>query len=146
MKSRKGNGWQDTYLDVVEVMIVVIDKNHNVELINRKGCQVLGYPRQDIVGKNWFDTFFPEGIRKQVRTVFAQLVSGESKPVEYYENPIINAQGQERMIAWHNSLLHDDEGKSPGLSVPEKMLRNGDTSRRNFAVVKPNFGPYCGGP
>lgn len=40
------------YLDLAPVMFIVIDRNGDVQLINRKGAEILGYPPEEIVGKN----------------------------------------------------------------------------------------------
>ena len=58
------------YLDIARVILVVLDANQTVSLINKKGCQILGYEEKEIIGKNWFDTFIPEGIREEVKAGF----------------------------------------------------------------------------
>jgi PAS domain S-box-containing protein len=48
------------YLDIAGVIIVVIRPDETVELINKKGCELLGYDKEEIEGKRWFDLFVPE--------------------------------------------------------------------------------------
>ncbi len=113
------------YLDVAEVMILVLNVDQTVRLINKKGCQVLGYPEEEIVGKNWFESFLPEHVKGQVQEVFAQLVSGEMEPVKYYENTVLTSSGDERLISWHNTLWYDKKGEvlgtmSSGSDVTER--------------------------
>ena len=60
-----------TYLDIAGTILLVIGEDHRVVLINRKGCEVLGWPENEIVGKNWFDHFVPEPVRDTIRTGFA---------------------------------------------------------------------------
>ena len=95
------------YLDVAGVMLVAIDANQIVSLINKKGAEILGYREEEIVGKNWFDMMIPERMKEDIKNVFGQLMAGEIKPVEYFENPIITKSGEERIIAWHNTILMD---------------------------------------
>jgi PAS domain S-box-containing protein len=114
-----------SYLEVAGVIMVVLDETGAVKLINQKGCVVLGGTSADIVGRNWFDTFVPERLRDQVRHVFAGLMSGQLEPVEYYENPVVNLRGEERLVAWHNALLRDEAGRvvgtlSSGADVTER--------------------------
>jgi len=104
-----------TYLDIAGVMMVALDAEGRVTLINRKGCEVLGFGEREIVGKSWFDTFLPERLRDGVRRVFAQLMAGEIGGAEYYENPILTRGGEERIIAWHNSFLTDEQGGATGI-------------------------------
>jgi len=98
------------YLDVAAVMFVVINTDQTVSMVNRKACEILGYPEEEIIGKNWFDHFIPGRIRDEVKSVFARLLAGEIEPAEYFENPVLNRNGEERMIAWHNTTLKDEQG------------------------------------
>ncbi|UCH88999.1 MAG: PAS domain-containing sensor histidine kinase [Thermoplasmata archaeon] len=98
------------YLDIAGVILVAIDVDQKVTLINKKGCELLGYKEQDIRGKNWFDKFLPKKVRKEVKSVFEQLIKGEIEPVEYYENPVLTKSGKEKVIAWHNTYLKDEAG------------------------------------
>jgi PAS domain S-box-containing protein len=98
------------YLDIAGVIIVVIDADQRVTLVNKKGCEVLGYEEAEIVGKKWFDSFVPERIRAQVKAAFAQLMAGEVEPVEKFENPVLTKSGEERVIAWDNTILRDESG------------------------------------
>jgi PAS domain S-box-containing protein len=102
------------YLSVAEVILLAIDGQQKVSLINNKGCAILGYTDQEIIGKNWFDKFIPEGIRDKVKAAFSDLMLGNLDLVEYFENKIVRKDGQERIIAWHNALLKDDSGNIVG--------------------------------
>ncbi len=102
------------YLDVAGVIIVAIDADQQVTLINRKGCEVLDCREDDIIGKNWFDAFIPDGVRDEVRATFIELMAGIIEEVEYLENPVLNENGQERLIAWHNTVLKDETGNIIG--------------------------------
>ena len=103
------------YLDVAGVILIALGKDRRVTLINPKGCEILGYPQEDIIGKDWFDNFlFSENI-EEVKGVFHQIMSGGIEPVEYYENPVKTRTGDNRLIAWHNSVLKDSDGNVTGL-------------------------------
>ena len=103
------------YLDVAAVMLISIDPRGCVSLINNKGCEMLGLPEKDILGKNWFDNFLPEHTVENVKVVFDQLMNGEHKDFDYYENIVITGNNEERLFAWNNSILFDDNGQIIGL-------------------------------
>jgi len=104
------------YLTIAGVIFMVIDTNHKVTLINKKGCEILGYPEQEIIGKKWVNHFIPEKVRDTVKEIFNKCLSGDKEHfIQYFENPILNIQGEERLIAWHNSLLRDTEGNVSGI-------------------------------
>jgi PAS domain S-box-containing protein len=98
-----------SYLDLAGVMIIALDKNGNISLINKKGCEVLGYLEEELIGKQWFKTLIPPRLCDPVFKDFKRLLRGELEPIEFYENPILTKNGEERIIAWHNSLLYDKE-------------------------------------
>ena len=102
------------YLDIASVIFLVIDSTKRVILINKKGCEVLGYTEQEIIGKNWFENFVPQDIRLRLNGIFDRLLAGELEPVEYYENPVLTKSGEERLVAWHNTILTDDSGNIIG--------------------------------
>ena len=100
------------YLDVAGVMFLVIGADRKVSLINRKGCEILGYEEEEeITGKDWLDNFIPERLRDEVAAVFNSLIAGEIEPLEYYENPVLTKHGEERIVAWHNTILRDEQGR-----------------------------------
>lgn len=102
------------YLDIAGVILLVLDTQGKIMLINKKGCDLLGYTNEDIVGKNWFDNFIPEGIREKIRGVAAKLISGDIGSFEYHENPIVTKSGEEKLIAWHNAIFRDEKGNIIG--------------------------------
>jgi PAS domain S-box-containing protein len=111
---RKERDRAQQYLDVAGVMFVAIDTGGKVTMINRKGCEVLGYPEEEIIGKDWFDSFLPSRVRKEVKSVAQKLLSGEIEATEYYENPVLTRSGEERIIGWDNVLLKDGDGNILG--------------------------------
>ena len=99
------------YLDVAAAMIVVIDREGRVTLINRQGSELLGWPQAEIVGSDWFERFVPardrDAMRARVASVFAA-----ARPGPYFqESPVLTRAGEERLIAWHATVLHDDAGR-----------------------------------
>jgi len=110
------------YFDLVQVIIVALDRDSRVTFINRKGCEILGYKEDEIIGKDWFSNFLPKDRRERVRQVFKDLIDGKIEPIEYYENPILTKDNRERTISWHNSVLRDSKGAIIGtLSAGEDI-------------------------
>ena len=96
------------YLDVAGVIIVVLDMEGRVSLINKKGCEILGYREGEILGKDWFDNFLPRRIKDEVGSVFKNLMAGtEDAARGYYENPLLTKTGDERVILWYNTILRE---------------------------------------
>ena len=98
------------YLDIAGVILVGINADQEVTFINKKGCEILGYEKHKIIGRNWFDTFIPPEIRENVRDAFKKLISAEIEPVRFFENPVLTSNGTERIIAWENAVIRDEAG------------------------------------
>ena len=98
------------YLDIAGTLIVVIDSDQRVRLINKKGCGLLGYREDEIIGKNWCDLVLPERERERTKAVFSTLRAGKLESAEYVEHAIMTQTGEERLIAWQNAVVKDEEG------------------------------------
>jgi PAS domain S-box-containing protein len=144
MMVREDKNKIQNYLDIAGAILVVIDANQTVSLINKKGCQILGYEEKEIIGKNWFDTFIPEGIREEFRMTFKSFMKGETNPVDYFENPVLTKTGEERMIAWHNAVLRDEKGNgvntlSSGEDITDRIKMEKALIRlASFPELNPN--------
>ena len=99
------------YIDIAGVMLIAIGLDKKVALINKKGCEILGYPEEEIIGKNWFATFLPADVKEEAENIFGEIIAGRFDAFEYAETPIVNAAGEERILAWHNAVLRDRTGE-----------------------------------
>jgi PAS domain S-box-containing protein len=115
------------YFQFAGTMMVILDQDGKISKINIKACNILGYTEEEILGRDWFSTILPKDIGENVRAIFKEIMNGKNEAVEFYENPIINRSGKERLIEWHNVLLLDDNGKpvgtlSSGEDITERKL------------------------
>jgi len=127
-KLREERNKAQQYLNIAGVVIVAINEKGTVSLINKKGCDVLGYKEDEIIGKNWFDLCVPERFREERNETFQKVMAGIEEEVEDYENIILTKSGEERIIAWHNTSLTDEKGRIIGtLSSGEDITQRKQT-------------------
>ncbi|SLM28194.1 hypothetical protein MTBBW1_1270044 [Desulfamplus magnetovallimortis] len=124
-----------TYLDIAAVIMVAIAPDQKVILINKKGCSILGYDEKDIIGTNWFERFVPKNEKSQAAEVFRRIMAGEIESVEYFENSIVTKSGKERMIAWNNTIMMDNDANiiatlSSGNDITER--KQAEEERENL--------------
>jgi PAS domain S-box-containing protein len=115
------------YLDVAAVVVLVLDREGRVTLINHRGCEVLGVESSEVLGRSWIDSFVPESHREATRRELGRLVNGEiaPDPKRTFENPILTRSGDQRLMAWRNTVLRDAGGRiratvSSGEDVTER--------------------------
>ena len=103
------------YLDIARVMLLVLDNAGQIVMINRKGCEILGLPEDQLIGLNWFQHFLPENEVDRVRRYFQEITQGNLTVIDHYENTIIDNARQARLIAWNNALLRNEGGEIIGI-------------------------------
>lgn len=137
------------YLEIAGTIFVALNTEGEVTLINQKGCEILGYKEEEIIGKNWFENFIPEWLRDELIPISKKLLNGEIETAEYYENPILTRNGEERLIAWHNTIIENEHGDiighlSSGEDITERKeaedaIKNSEEKFRTLADESPNM-------
>jgi len=122
LQNLKRTSNSEALLDFTGVMFIEMDLNGIVVKVNKKACEILGYEEKEIIGKNWFENFLPERIKKEILAMTEKFHSGELEIAEQYENPIITKKGEERVINWHNKPIVNENGNITGnLSIGEDI-------------------------
>ncbi|MFA4904343.1 MAG: PAS domain S-box protein [Desulfobaccales bacterium] len=103
------------FLDIAGVMMVALDQAGRITLMNKKGCEVLGYQEEEIIGRNWFKLCLSPTVAVEFKTVFHRLKVGDLEGAEYCENPVLTKDGRERLISFHNTLLRDQNAQITGI-------------------------------
>lgn len=98
------------YLDAAEVMLLNLDVAGRITMINRKGCDLLGWTERELLGRYWIETCLPARIRDEMRERLGRL--GPEPSV--LENPVLTRSGQERLIEWRNTVARGDAGQAIG--------------------------------
>jgi len=103
------------YLDVAEVIFIVIDRQEKILLANRHAAAVLGYSQSELSGMCFFESFTSPKEKDHARNHFYKLLNDEKnnkQNINHYKDasPIINKQNETRYIKWKNSALHDQKG------------------------------------
>ena len=127
------------YLDIANTIIVVIGKDGQIQLLNDKGCRMLGLKEEDAIGQNWFGLAIPDESRQEIKSVFQTLMEG--RQIDYYENNIITHRGERRLIAWHNAVLYDEQGNinatiSSGIDITAQREAEDRIIRLNAELEK----------
>ena len=137
------------YLDIAGVILLVLDADGNITLLNRRGYEVLEYPEGELLGRNWLETCLPERERTRILSVIRQLAAGNVQPVKHIENLVLTRSGTERVVAWHNTAMFDEQGGfvgtlSSGEDITERK-RAEESLRRSHEELEAMYdGMYDG--
>ena len=107
------------FFDSADAFMIAIGSDEIVTDVNKKACEILGYSRDEIKGKNWFDSFLSKAKREDARRFFHDMLSGTLRHV-HSDYSVITKQGEERIFSFHNILVSDEKGNIIG------MLSSGD--------------------
>jgi PAS domain S-box-containing protein len=103
------------YLQIARAIIIGLDNNGRVNLINRRGCEILGYTEKEILGRNWFETVVPAQLRAAAEHRFRRILAADIGPVTRYESEILTKQGELRHIDWNSTPEENAKGEVVGL-------------------------------
>ncbi len=98
----------EMYLDIAGVIIVALDFDGRITLINRRGCEILGFTESELLAKNWFTSFVPQRAQHDMFQRFREVMRGARAGGEPEEYPIVTRGGAERIISWHHALLRTE--------------------------------------
>ena len=108
-----------TLFETVHLLVLGLDVQGDVEYVNPFFLEVTGYTRDEMIGRSWFE-FLPKAQRESLQGVFGELIKSEAH--SHYENPIVTKKGEERLIAWNNTVPRDAQGRPTGtLSIGEDI-------------------------
>jgi PAS domain S-box-containing protein len=109
-----------TLFDTVNLIVLGLDAEGRVAYANPFLLKLTGYTADQALGSDWFERFLPVAQRPRMHSVFRELIEREFHP--HYQNPIVTRTGEERMIAWHNTVVRDAQGRATGtLSIGEDI-------------------------
>ncbi|MDA1091159.1 MAG: PAS domain S-box protein [Proteobacteria bacterium] len=104
----------ENYLAIAGTMIVALSLQGTVTLVNRKGCEILGYDLIELLGTNWVDMVIPEAARQKTRKDFENAVNGKTNSVQHLVSEVVTKSGKRRLIEWHLTLIRDSKGGITG--------------------------------
>ncbi|WP_169336951.1 sensor domain-containing diguanylate cyclase [Amphritea japonica] len=105
-----------SYLDTVDTIMLVLDREGCIKMINRKGCEVLGYNPIELMSKQWFsDSFMVDSREEQKR--FDVLMSSALVDDNLFlsESKVCTRNGLMRLISWRNNRRFNGKGEVAGV-------------------------------
>jgi len=114
----------EKYLNVAGAIILFLSPEGKILLINKRGCEILGYEPEDILNKDWFTDFIPVKDIAKARVAFDGLIEGKADEIKYLETHILTKNKNQMNIGWGSVVIKDGPGKrqtvlSTGIDISE---------------------------
>lgn len=103
------------YLEAAQTILVALNPNGEVTLINRKGCEVLGYDEHSLVGQDWFSTVVAPEVRLLATTEFGKLLQESHARAHHFEYDVLTRSGTRRQIVWRCAAFRGAAGQVTGI-------------------------------
>ncbi|MCF6157466.1 MAG: PAS domain S-box protein [wastewater metagenome] len=110
---RQAKDYAENLIETANVMVVGLDTTGSIRVFNKAAEKITGYEKNEIIGKDWFETIVPKDKFYYVWEEFMKLYSG-GQVLKTFENPILTKTGQRRYISWQNSEV-SERGKVSGV-------------------------------
>ncbi len=114
------------------VGITSVDMNGYLTFVNDKFADMLGYDKEELIGKNLFDLTTPEG-----KKIFEEKLNRRKKGFsDYYENVFVRKDGKLIDALIHASPLRDTNGKIIGstgvvMDITKRKREEMELKRKN---------------
>ena len=110
------------YLDLVDVVIMALDVEGRVTLMNRRGCELLGYREVELLGQDFFSTCLPPDVADPSWLAHQAAIRGGYPEFGLREAPLLTRGGEQRLVRWRTQFIRDASGEIVGtLSAGEDV-------------------------
>ena len=137
-------------LESGNIVSLLLNNDGSINFCNDYLLRIIGYDREEVMGKNWFDTFVPLDERAKLKQLFSKGMQIKEFS-KNHENKILTKANKELNILWYNIALKSDGEEvlgtaSIGVNITdskkhEKMLeeKNAEIESQNEALKKVNL-------
>ena len=109
IKLREEKAKLEKYFDVIGIIALVLNIKGDILLMNKRGCEILGYQPDELVGKNWTTDFLLKD-KKSKPDNFLEELTKEGSDNKYFEHSVITKDGKEKNITWGSVPILDEAG------------------------------------
>jgi PAS domain S-box-containing protein len=116
LQLQESEEWHRTLVENINGILIFLDKNGNIEYLNKPAENLLGYTISDIRNSNFLVVFIESANERQkIAEAFLRIFNGES--LKGFNGTIKTRTQQIRQILYNISPLHKADGKISGIIV-----------------------------
>jgi len=102
-------------LETIQLAAVTLNEKGKITFCNDFFLTLTGRSHEEVIGKDWFDTFIHQNGQVQAREIFSKIFAGDSAPT-LQETPIKTRNNESRLVSWNNTLTRNHAGKVNALT------------------------------
>jgi PAS domain S-box-containing protein len=103
----------ESLIETAQAVVLVLDKRGRIVRYNPYTEELVGYPLEEMRGKDWLTTFIVKEDWSVTIEAFQKALKGVRS--KNFVNTIITREGSKRIVTWNNRTLHDSDGALLGL-------------------------------
>jgi PAS domain S-box-containing protein len=97
----------------LELIAMTVDRDARITYCNDHLLRLTGWTREELLGRDWYETFVPNEIVSNMRATFEALL-GDAPHAWHHENEIVTRSGKRLLIQWNNTVLRSLSGDVTG--------------------------------
>jgi PAS domain S-box-containing protein len=108
------DNFHGNFFDLLGIMAIMIDRRGIIRRFNRKAEDLVGYSKDEAIGRDWCSLMIPEQERGRAR----EQLTGALQPGVGHRtlfSPVTARDGSRLPVCWSLSTVLDDRGKVFGL-------------------------------
>lgn len=102
-------------LENIRLLSVMFDREGLIMFGNDCLLELTGRRFEDVVGRDWFETFLPPDQRELIKFTFTEMLKKGMAPA-HLEYEIQPRSGDRRIISWSNTVLRNQQGDAIGIT------------------------------
>ena len=122
-------------LENVKLAAGILDNQGRLTFCNDFLLELSGWKREEVIGRDWGQTFVPQDIRERDMRIINRSLEGRVAP-SYGESEIKIKSGEHRTMLWNNTLIINPDGSSGFASIAEDITERRDAEKRSQALMK----------
>ena len=103
-------------LNGIDLIGVNVNRDSCIDFINDYALRVTGWTREEVLGKDWYETFATPDRRAAARENYTHVVAGERTMDRQRESEILTRSGSTRLIRWSHVHRHGPDGTLVGVA------------------------------
>lgn len=126
---------QESLIELINSIVVMLDSSGNISMINKKGCEILGYSQEELIGKDWINTVLIPEEQEMTRKKFIELINSNQIENIYIENSILTKDKKIIIYGWHTSIIKNGQG----ITISTLSVGNNITQIKKEERIKEDY-------